>query len=438
MKTIRATIGNFSLSLTSIFNFQFSIFIVLLTAAAIPVGVTAVAPDVTIKLRPHCESTMCPDFPRFDSETFITNGLKVGDMLDIDIILSNPTAQPIQSVQSWLEYDSSILEGVDVRISDSFPLVAPGEQAFAPRPGSGQAPDSDRGKIGASNVSGGMKDAEIVFARVTFKVLKETEETVKIGFHDFSLLGQEGKTKVLVIEGGRTANILKTRPDDLRLFFGEGSPSGSVPTPPITQPPVTNPPVATPPVTTLPITQPPVTQPYPTDPTFVALQPQGLRVMTEGDPPSPDGLRGAGKVYLIWNPVSDPRVVGYNIYYGTVSGRYIQRRTVSTETTGVTIRNLPVGTRYYFAVTAFNAQGQDSEYSYEVAVTVGDPASSIAPFTLEAGMGGSSIDGSAIGGGGKVPGGTGMPLIALVAVAVISFGASSASSYLWKKFPRRA
>ena len=53
-------------------------------------------------------------------------------------------------------------------------------------------------------------------------------------------------------------------------------------------------------------------------------------------------------------------------------------------------------------------------------------------------MGGSSIDGSAIGGGGKVPGGTGMPLIALGVVAVIAFGASSASSYLRKKFLHRA
>lgn len=416
--TVRLKMSGISVQRSTILLFA------LLTGALIsPVMALSAEPDVTIKLRPHCESTMCPDFPRFDSETYITNGLKVGDTLDIDIVLSNPTAQPIQSVQSWLEYDSSILEGEDVRISDSFPLVAPGEQAFAE--------DSDRVKLGASNVSGGMKDVEIVFARVTFKVLKETEDTVKVGFHDFSLLGQEGKTKVLVIEGGRTANVLKTRPNDLRLFFGEGAPPGSVATPPTTQPPVTNPPTTIPPVTPPTGTQPPSG----IDPTFVVLQPQGLRVMTGSA-----GSRQApgDQVYLIWNPLVDPRIVGYNIYYGTVSGRYIQRRTVSTETTGVTIRNLPVGTRYYFAVTAFNARGQDSEYSYEVAVTVGDPSSSTAPFTLTTGTDGSPLDGSVIGGGGQVPGGTGMPLVALVVVGVIAFGASSASSFLRKKYSQRS
>lgn len=386
------------------------ILILLIGILISPAMAFSAEPDVTITLRPHCEMAACPDFPRFDSETFVTQGLNVGDTLAIDIVISNPSAQPIQSVQSWLEYDSSVLEGEDVRISDSFPLVAPGEQAFAK--------ESDRVKLGASNVSGGMKDTEIVFARIKFKVLRETEDDVKIAFHDFSLLGQEGKTKVLVIEGGRTANVLKTRPNDLRLFFGEGVPQGSVPTPPTGQPPVTTPPP--------PNTQPPSTQPSSTDPTFVALQPQGLRVMTEGD-----------KVYLIWNPVNDSRIVGYNVYYGTVSGRYIQRRTVSTETTGVTIRNLPVDTRYYFAVTAFNVQGQDSEYSYEVAVTVGDPASPTAPFTLEPGSGGSPLNGSVIGGNGHVPGGTGMPLIALGAVAVIALGASFTSSFLRKKFSQR-
>ncbi len=400
------------------------ILIFTLLAGTLPAPLAVAAePNVTIKLRPHCETSMCPDFALYDQETFITNGLDVGDMVDLDIVLSNPSAQPIQSVQSWLEYNPKTLKGLEVRISDSFPLVAPGEQAFSE--------ESGRVKIGASNVSGGMKESEIVFARVKFEVLKESEEILTVGFHEFSLLGQEGKTKVLVIEEGRTANVLKTRPNKLRLYFGNNPPPSITPgppsTPPGTTPPGNTPPTTTPFPTTPPPTQPPPTIPPGTDTSFTALQPQGLRVMTEDD-----------KVYLIWNPVTDPRVIGYNIYYGTVSGRYIQRRTVSTETTGVTIRNLPVGTRYYFAVTAFNQMGQDSEYSFEVAVTVGDPDSSTAPFTLTPGNGGTPIDGSVIGGNGSVPGGTGLPMAAMGGVAAVSFGVGAFSFLRRRKSSSRS
>lgn len=375
-------------------------------------------PNVEIKLRPHCESMNCPDFLQYDTEAFTTYGLNVGDTVDIDVVLENPSKQPLQSVQSWLEYDPKILKGLDVRISDSFPLVAPGENAFSE--------DLSVVKLGASNISGGMQETEIPFARVTFEVIKESTSVSQITFHEFSLLGQEGKTKALVIEEGRTVNVLKIRPHSLRLYFGDNPPPTITPAPPIsTLPPTTVPPTTVPPTTVPPTgTQPPpppigTTLP---DATFASLQPQGLRVMTMDE-----------EVYLIWSPLADPRIVGYNIYYGTVSGKYIQRRTVSTATTGVTIRNLPKNSRYFFAVTAFNAMGQDSEFSYEVAVTVGDPASSTAPFTLSQNPSdGSSLDGSIIGTGGHAPAGTGLPLTALITVFIVALGAS-AGSYLIRK-----
>ncbi len=371
----------------------------------VPQSVISATPDAEIKMRPHCESSICLDYSLYDSETFITYGLSEGEVLDLDIVLKNPSGQSIQSVQSWLEYDPKILEGIDIRLSDEFPLIAPGEQAFAE--------SSGRVKIGASNVSGGVTAVEVIFARVQFKVKKDTEEIVKIKFHEFSLLGQEGRTKVLIVEEGRVVNVLKTRPNDLRLYFGEDPPPGTIPgtVPPGTQPPGTIPPGTVPPGTTPPGTQPPGGQtPVITDPGFALLQPQGLRIMTEED-----------KVYLIWSKLDDPRVIGYNIYYGTVPGHYIQRRTVSTATTGVTVGNLPIGKRYFFAVTAFNASGQDSEYSFEAAVTIGDPTSSTAPFTLADGGGDSPLGGSVIGSGtDHVPGGTGLPLRALFAVIAIS------------------
>ena len=380
-----------------------------MTFFLLPPPAVAAEANVLIKLRPHCEVANCPDFPLYDSETFITNGLNVGDTLDIDIVLQNPTGQSLQSVQSWVKYDSKILKGLEVKISDRFPLVAPGESGFAP--------ESGVVKIGASNVSGGMRESEIAFARITFQVLKEmTDISSLVSFHEFSLLGQEGKTKVLVIEEGRTVNVLKTRPRELRLYFGENPPPSVIPpsTNPPVIPPVTNPPVNPP---TNPPTIPPITPPL-TDPTFAVLRPQGLRVMTKDD-----------QVFLIWNALLDPRVVGYNIYYGTVSGRYIQRRTISSETTGVTIRNLPPGTRMYFALTAFNAGAQDSEYSDEVAVTVGDPASSTAPFTL-------AENGNVKPGNGGVPVGTGMPLTAIIVLAVIALLAGFGSFFFRRRILR--
>ena len=390
------------------------------TLLIIPQNAVAATPDAEIRLRPHCDSSICMDFPLYDAENYITYGLSQGEILNFDIVIKNPSGQPLQSVQSWLEYDPKILKGVDVRVSDSFPLIAPGEQTFSE--GSGRV------KIGASNVSGGVTESEIVFARVQFQVLKEVEETAHVKFHEFSLLGQEGKTKVLMVEEGRVVNILKTRPNDLRLYFGEDPPPGTLPgtIPPGTQPPGTQPPGTRPPSTTPLGTDPGTGQnPQINDPGFALLQPQGLRVMTEED-----------KVYLIWTALTDPRVIGYNIYYGTVPGRYIQRRTVSTATTGVTISKLPVGERYFFAVTAFNASGQDSEYSFEVAVTVGDPTSSTAPFTLTDGGGDSPLGGSVIGSGtDHVPGGTGMPIAALFGAIAASAGATF---YIRRHIKKRA
>ncbi|HLC76474.1 MAG TPA: cohesin domain-containing protein [Candidatus Peribacterales bacterium] len=391
--------------------------IMFLFCALMPQLSLGAEPNVEIKLRPHCESVNCPDYVQYDNETFTTYGLNVGDTVDVDVVLQNPSKHPLQSVQSWLEYDPKIIEGTDVRISDHFPLVAPGENTFSE--------DAGLVKLGASNVEGGMVDSEIVFARVTFRVLKESTSVADITFHEFSLLGQEGKTKALVIEEGRTVNVLKTRPRVLRLYFGDNPPPTITPVPPLTIPPANIPPPTFPPTTTTPPTFPPTAvPPVVSDPTFASLQPQGLRVMTKGE-----------EVYLIWEALTDQRIVGYNIYYGTVTGKYIQRRTVSTATTGVTIRNLPAGSRYFFAVTGFNAMGQDSEFSYEVAVTVGDPTSSTAPFTLSQGSGdGSStpLDGSIIG-SGHVPAGTGLPLTAFIVVSFVALVASVGSHCIRKR-----
>ena len=351
-------------------------------------SVSAATDDVSIRFRPHCEKTTgCAEFIQKNADTINTYGLKAGDNLDIDIMISNPSSQSIQSVQSWITYDPMVLKGVQVRTGDDFPLVAPGEKAF----------DEIQGlvRLGASNVGGGINSTQINFARVTFEVLAEDSES-NVSFYEFSLLGQEGKTKALIVEAGRTVNVLKTRPKNLQLCFVD---CAANPGPIVTPPPSnggTN-----------------------TSDGFTRLQPSGIRVSTnESD------------VYVIWNSLSDARVKGYNLYYGTVSGRYIHRRTVHKMpgggVQGITVGDLPVGQEYYFAVTAFDSKERETEFSYEVMVEVGDPSSSTAPFGVSGNVnpgGGSDITGSVID-GGRIAGGTGFPAYFLLVAAIVSAGFS--------------
>lgn len=389
--------------------------------ASAPRAAEAAVPDVTLRFRPHCSASQapqnevgCQEFPLYDQETLITHGLKAGDTLDIDIVLTNPSRQPLQSVRSFLEYDPKVLKGLEVRIADVFPLVPPGEQGFSE--GKGLV------KLGASNVSGGMREAEAVFARVKFQVLTEPTDPVLLRFHEFQLLGREGKTLVLLIEEGRTVNVLKTRPKDLLLFFGEGAPPTTLPS---SSPPQLVPPP--PSLQPLPLSPPPIP-----DDGFSLLQPLNVRVTTEED-----------RVYLRWDPLLDPRVAGYNIYYGATSGRYIHRRTVARDTRGVTVRSLPIGVRTFFAVTAFDAAERESAFSYEVAVVVGDPESSTAPFALSAverldGPGEEEQDAllpDAVRERKRVPGATGLPAGALF---VLFFVALGSSALLMRRVPRQS
>ena len=331
------------------------------------VSVEAATKDIELALRPHCASTQskCAEYLQYDPETLITNGLSTGDTFEVDLVDRNPSKQPIQSVQSWLEYDSEILEGDEVRISDSFPLVAPGEKDFAS--------EKSLIKIGASNVAGGMRSPEEVFARISFKVIAEVPEDAipaRISFHQYQLLGSEGKTKVFVIEEGRTVNVLKTRPRDLRLYFGEDPPPTLIPPKPQPVPRPTPTPGPTPSPIPGPNPSPgPVVNPGADQ--FSLLRPQGLRLTTKND-----------EVYLMWSPLNDPAVIGYNVYYNTISGRYINRRTLGKQVTNVTISALPVGQRYFFAVTAYSADQRETDYSNEASIIIGDPTTSTSPLTI--------------------------------------------------------
>jgi hypothetical protein len=81
----------------------------------------------------------------------------------------------------------------------------------------------------------------------------------------------------------------------------------------------------------------------------------------------------AGHVTLAWEPSSDTNVVGYNIYYGVASHTYPNMINVGN-VTNTTISGLVGGTVYYFAVTAYDGFGDESDFSDEISYLVPNPS----------------------------------------------------------------
>jgi hypothetical protein len=88
----------------------------------------------------------------------------------------------------------------------------------------------------------------------------------------------------------------------------------------------------------------------------------------------PTNVAAASNAYtatasFAWDAVTAPNLGGYRIYYGTAPGTYLQPfgQGLSVENvTTYTQKGLSNGTRYYFAVTAFDTIGNESGYSNEV------------------------------------------------------------------------
>jgi hypothetical protein len=77
------------------------------------------------------------------------------------------------------------------------------------------------------------------------------------------------------------------------------------------------------------------------------------------------GQAQAEQVTLAWDANSEPDVEGYKLYYGTAAQAYSQVINVG-KNTQVTVSNLSQGVTYFFAVTAYNLEGDESEYSNEI------------------------------------------------------------------------
>lgn len=79
----------------------------------------------------------------------------------------------------------------------------------------------------------------------------------------------------------------------------------------------------------------------------------------------------AGTVTLAWDANAEADLAGYVVSWGTTPGSYTQSRDVGNVVT-TAVPNLVTGTRYYFAVQAYNTSGLTSAYSSEVSALVPD------------------------------------------------------------------
>jgi hypothetical protein len=68
-----------------------------------------------------------------------------------------------------------------------------------------------------------------------------------------------------------------------------------------------------------------------------------------------------------WDASPDPRVVGYQVLFGTEPRKYSDLVAVGTETTA-TLTTLRKGTRYYLVAVAVDAEGNRSLPSNEIEV----------------------------------------------------------------------
>jgi hypothetical protein len=77
----------------------------------------------------------------------------------------------------------------------------------------------------------------------------------------------------------------------------------------------------------------------------------------------------AEQVTLAWDANTESDLAGYKVHYGTASGSYTTIVDVHKVTTS-SIGTLTAGQTYYFAVTAYNASGNESGYSNQVSYSI--------------------------------------------------------------------
>ena len=101
---------------------------------------------------------------------------------------------------------------------------------------------------------------------------------------------------------------------------------------------------------------------------------------------TPFSTLAAENISLAWDASTESDVAGYKVYSGTTSGVYNSPQDVGN-TTIYTPANLQAGSTHYFAVTAYDTQGNESGPSNELSVSISPPPDTTppsSPATLQA------------------------------------------------------
>ncbi|MBI3816968.1 fibronectin type III domain-containing protein [Candidatus Peregrinibacteria bacterium] len=385
----------------------FVIGLMLLSRFATPSFALAQTAKAMLLLRPHCEDSSsggsqasvgdfatfiqagvgsCRNFTVRDPKTQETPVLQTGNTLDMYLVLYNPDRDKIHHVRSWLSYDSQILEGSLITIGDSFSVPTPGEEDFAP--GDGLV------KLSASAEEGKEPSEQlIVIARVQFHVLRSpiggrtplsfydvqssllghTFASNKTGQQETNALGADVPSLMVLTEEVQTHTGANSSASDADVSSSSASEEVNASSNSSSEQRTA----------------------------FVLLQVQNVRVGTEGS-----------SVSVAWDAFHSSELGGYNVYWSTQAGRYIHRHSLGSDATSFILRGLPTGTVYYFAVRGFDTQNEESAFSQEVAVKVGDPSTSTSPLPMQPGQdmgphGQNPLQGNV--GGARVPGQAGLP-----------------------------
>src|ERR1019366_3300295 len=99
--------------------------------------------------------------------------------------------------------------------------------------------------------------------------------------------------------------------------------------------------------------------------------------------------QGQSSVTLTWDPSPDSAFAGYRLYEGGASQTYSNVIDVGNATTA-TVSNLVSGVSYFFTVTAYDANGVESDFYNEISYTVPLTANPAPTLTLTA-LGGSVL-----------------------------------------------
>jgi fibronectin type 3 domain-containing protein len=76
------------------------------------------------------------------------------------------------------------------------------------------------------------------------------------------------------------------------------------------------------------------------------------------------GSAHSAQITLAWDANTEPELAGYKIYYGLLSDQYSSSVDAGNRTS-YTLSNLPDGKTYYFAATAYDRDGNESDFSNE-------------------------------------------------------------------------